>query len=131
MNAVLKHMLNCSFADLLYVRSKDSRVLQYDDTGAAFTPHKPFDEMSDTVQEYIRTTWTTNNADDFALWNRANKQLDDHIEKYTHFRRDLQYFETHLEQAAKICGFDYTDCYWNDNGCSIKCLNQYAMQHMN
>ena len=127
---ILKHMFNCSFADLLYVRSKNSRVLQYDDTGAAFTPRKRFDEMSDTVQEYIRTTWTVKNADDFALWNTANKQLDDHIQKYTDFRRDLQYFETHLEQATKKCAFDYTDCYWNDNGCSIKCLNQYAMQHM-
>lgn len=127
---ILKHMFNCSFADLLYVRSKNSRVLQYDDTGAAFTPRKRFDEMSDTVQEYIRTTWTVKNADDFALWNTANKQLDDHIQKYTDFRRDLQYFETHLEQATKKCAFDYTDCYWNDNDCSIKCLNQYAMQHM-
>lgn len=122
---ILKYMLNCSFADLLYVRSKDSSLAQ-----GGTKPYKHLNEMSDTVKEYLHTTWTVKNEDDMVLWNMANKQLDDHIQKYTHFTRDLQYFETHVKRAQEICAFDYDDCYWGDNGCSTKCLVRYAMQHM-
>ena len=122
---ILKYMLNCSFADLLYVRSKDSSMSQ-----SGTKPYKHLNEMSDTVKEYLHTTWTVNNEDDMVLWNMANKQLDGHIQKYTHFTRDLQYYETHLKRAQEICAVDYRYCYWGDNGCSTKCLNRYAMQHM-
>ena len=122
---ILKYMLNCSFADLLYVRSKDSNLSR-----GGTKPYKHLNEMSDTVKEYL-TTWAAKNEHDKFLWNMANKQLDDHIQKYTHFTRDLQYFETHVKRAQEICAFvSEIDCYWEDNGCSIKCLNRYAMQHM-
>lgn len=98
--------------------------LKKDDTGAKFVPSVLYSEQSDSVRAYLDTEFADRNAKDIEMWNEANRRLDKHIAAIPNFQHQLLEYQALQRRVKQQCPFDYGDCYWNDNGCSIKCLDR-------
>ena len=116
---------------VLYLASKNSSAGVSDGQGTTFVPHVALSDESDAVQRFAT-------GDDFRRQNRRDLAL--HIEAYGYVterfdanREVLQgcatEFAALLERSRAECGDGETekdDCYWNDNGCGVRCLDRIA-----
>lgn len=86
------------------------------------------------------------NVLDLDLYRAANLALDSHIRKIgkVRFERALETYNTLQKQADDACGTSEAanmtvgggynprqDCYWEDNGCAIKCLDIFYRANFN
>jgi hypothetical protein len=144
---VLRHRLNerklnVSLKDVLYIRTKDSRSGLLDDTNRAFVPHMPLASQGAAVRAYYESDFKAANAKDGALWDEANRRLDDAVKRIPGFQSELAQYRSLLRTANRTCGVfpgskrhgSLTSlrgatvqrglaCYWNDNGCAYSCLD--------
>eukprot|EP01084_Bolivina_argentea_P136461 240332_1 len=123
---ILSEWLNLELTDILYLKAKDSHHLTKDDHGFTLVPSVSASQQSKTVKEYINNFAKRSNAKDYALWNIVNNALDLAIQNISNFAEKLRLYQTLLKKADKHCYAmqqNLKDCYWNDNGCGITCLN--------
>lgn len=116
--------------DLLYLKSKDSNAGPgaKDDLGVVFVPRKPYAKQSPRVRAYFDSAeFMENNANDWDLWRAVNVTLNQGRELLSDETRAE--FHTMLTAAASRCREfiqEKRDCFWNDNGCGISCLDSVA-----
>ena len=81
-------------------------------------PAPPVQNLSKPIQLYLDSIFRRKNTIDEELWNIANEELDEYIAGVPHFNDTLECFQHHLHEAWHDCGYNATDCFWADNGCS-------------
>lgn len=116
-----------------YVSSKvaSDRGGRSDGAGFRFVHHKPLDQESRALQDYIANEYMADNTIDYEMIDRINKDLDVHIQAAgPQFATDLHVFKCQMKVAATVCGHHTNNqkmkCYWNDNGCNYLCLDMVA-----
>lgn len=124
---LLSWMLRVPLSDILYLKSKDSTAGGMDtSTGTAFVPHTSAEKEPEVVKLSISSAgFQANNSRDLELHILANAELD---RKWHMNRKELDArlatFKRMLAKAAQLCS-NAPPCYWNDNGCGYKCLDQH------
>eukprot|EP00924_Labyrinthula_sp_SR-Ha-C_P012675 snap_masked-scaffold_10-processed-gene-13.38-mRNA-1 protein AED:1.00 eAED:1.00 QI:0/0/0/0/1/1/2/0/420 len=134
---VLKILLDLNFGDILYVSK--AKKSGFDDKGVQFIPK----ETTESFDSYMRRK--INNLGEFMdeilyflveykLWVTIQHIGDDT------FSKELIKFRQIRTAAEKFCkgrvitpydtegNFQFgslEDCYWNDNGCGIQCMNEF------
>ena len=132
---LLRHKLgpllgNIHLGDILYLKSKDSNAGPdaRDDVGKLFVPHKPYAKQSPRVRAYFDSAeFKEKNAKDLDLWRTVNVALSQGLELLSVETRSE--YHTMLTAAASKCRefmLEKRDCFWNDNGCGISCLDSVA-----
>jgi hypothetical protein len=138
---VLAYKLNLTMNDILYIKSKDSNSSAIDQfSGHAYQPHSTLLNEEVEVKEFINSDeFRRNNFRDFELIKHVNKVLNKQIRKIgkQKFSRLLLEYQRLLGRANDLCSSpilaqyhnavditNVTDCYWRDNGCFYKCLDE-------
>mmetsp|Transcript_9090 Transcript_9090/g.15069 ORF Transcript_9090/g.15069 Transcript_9090/m.15069 type:complete len:318 (-) Transcript_9090:1306-2259(-) len=121
----LKSLLpsSVSLYDCLYLKSKDSNSLDVDDIGRKFTPNPGMKGLSEDLKQKLLDFASSYMSEDLKIYDMARKKLDSMIAGIPNFQKDLQIYQNLLHEANASCLFDYKDCYWNDNGCGVTCLD--------
>jgi hypothetical protein len=105
-----------------------------DGAGYKQVHHIPADQEPQALQDYIADEFPAANDLDYGIITRVNKHLDDAVAKIgrTQFDQELSLLTAQLKIVKQVCGVhaDSTKmvCYWNDNGCNYKCLDQVAVE---
>ena len=131
---LLASMLRLPLSQVLYLKSKDSHVVNstdYDFPGAKPMPHPPLAEESLVVrQEVASERFKTRNKLDFALHTFAGAELDRRwAANRAELDEQLARFKAMREKAEGLCKGDTQEtkaCYWKDNGCAYQCLDRIA-----
>lgn len=120
-----------ALGDILYLASKDSSRRK------GLVPNKGYAEQSPRVREFFDSEqFTQSNAVDFALWRVANTLLDRQITAVGRAKlaREIAEYKRMLRVADARCYAENMqhgsvhDCYFNDNGCGIACLDRVARE---
>ena len=127
---VLASLLGVPLGSVLYLASKNSSAGGSDGQGTTFVPHVALSDESDAVQRFAT-------GDHFRMQNSRDLAL--HIEAYSYVterfdanREVLQgratEFAALLDRSRAECdgATEKGDCYWNDNGCGVRCLDRIA-----
>ena len=95
--------------------------------------HPPLEREPFVVQEYVKNEFRKKNALDYELYEttraRLAKQLEGLEESKILYKEMLQKVAERCspEASAKsVEGAFEGDCYWNDNGCAVGCIDGYA-----
>ena len=139
---LLALQLNITMCDVLYLKAKDSHDDRKDSKNQLFVPHPGLANESITVQNYAKSEeFVGANQLDYALIQQVNILLDEKIHRLLgKDKYDIMYpvFAKYLKEATHTCYpkdnsnlslKDVTECYWNDNGCGYKCLDQFCVDH--
>jgi hypothetical protein len=95
---------------VLYVHSKDN---------SENACHHP-QTLTPRVRQYRDEVFRPENGRDYDLWRRTVKDIDHRIARH---RPKFREFQALVNRTIARCPFDWKDCYWNDNGCSIQCIH--------
>ena len=123
----MKFLFSLKFRDILHMSAK----IRSDNPKSAGRLHEPGPDL----QRYMAEDFYEKSRVDRALHAGANARLDSTIARYGDaFHDELERFETMMVEAIQFCGFPITtqefnrnrDCYWKDNGCGFKCLDEFA-----
>lgn len=139
---VLAYKLQLSLCDILYIKSKDSSSQTFDDRGFPVVKHMKLSEESKELKAFINGTFLKNNALDYVLYNLVDSRLNKDIALINErennlFDAWLQIFKKYLKIAESTCMpntaqtslMNATECYFNDNGCGYKCLDNLCDAH--
>ena len=95
---------------VLYVHSKDS---------SENACHHP-QTLTPRVRQYRDEVFRPENGRDYHLWRRTVEDIDHRIARH---RPKFREFQALVNRTIARCPFDWKDCYWDDNGCSIQCIH--------
>ena len=133
---LLRHKLapllgHIRLGDILYLKSKDSNAGPgvKDDIGAVFVPRKPLAQQSPRVRAFFDSAeFKENNARDWDLWRTVNATVDQEINQLLSAETRAEYHKMLTDAKSKCRKFmeEKRDCFWNDNGCGISCLDSVA-----
>ena len=124
---VLAHRLGLDIEDMLYLKAKDSHLLERDNLGHHFVPSVPVKNQSESVQQYLKEKWYGLNAVDYVLWDKVNEQIDRQIAEIDGFDDDLHRYKALLETVQNQCGYlqnKRVDCLYGDVGCGQQCIGE-------
>ena len=106
-------------ATFAYTKAKDMHHM--------FPSIKPKEEP-ETVQNYLESEeFAQQNDLDQQFYNKVNNTLDYYIEQIPQFHTTLQQYHNMLQIIEKECtkeNYPIENCYWNDNGCMIDCIDK-------
>ena len=128
---LLTHALpmNVSLGDVLYLKAKDStKTGMQDGKGRKITGSLPYSQQSQRVRDVVEKEFKPNNERDYALWTAINARLDrlgDTLGR-DKLAKELESYKAMLAEAESKCGgfaINQTDCFFNDIGCGISCLD--------
>lgn len=126
---MLKLMLNLTYSDILYLRSKDADYTDIDDRGSKMVKPPNMEELGADVTNHL----LNNAATDLKLYERVDEELTRaKAILEPEFSITLAKFKHYLKGAQKVCALDRqrynkdVQCYWNDNGCNFQCLDSYT-----
>eukprot|EP00924_Labyrinthula_sp_SR-Ha-C_P012878 snap_masked-scaffold_12-processed-gene-1.48-mRNA-1 protein AED:1.00 eAED:1.00 QI:0/-1/0/0/-1/1/1/0/424 len=135
---VLKNILGLEYSDILFIGDSKTNG-GYDDQGAKI--HKTI--ITDGVQQALdKKAKSFKYFFDQKVWDAADKKLTQTIEHMgvDKIEKEVAEFKSLQLEAEEYCKgrihFPYDvngkkdklaakDCYWNDNGCGIPCLNEF------
>ena len=128
---LLRHALpmEVTLGDVLYLKAKDSsKTGMRDGKGRKITSNVPYSKQSQRVRDAVDKEFKSNNERDYALWNAINARLDRLGEKVGKGKlaKELTSYKEMLAEAEGKCGgfaTNQTDCFFDDIGCGIKCLD--------
>ena len=135
---VLKHKLNLSLADVLFMRVKVSAEGRRDNTGKVPVPNKPLRLWSDRVKAVLGgQAFAHRSSEDFKLWRSANTSLNQAIDAIGArvFSSELAKYRNHLAQVSIKCSpppsvsFEQLCCLYRDAGCGYLCIEEYSATH--
>jgi len=126
---LLASMLRVPLAHVLFLKAKVSTEGgAHDGLGIAFVPHPPLDEEPPSVQdEAWSASFNASNRNDYELYHAANAELERRwAANRAVLDANLRTFRSMLMRAKELCGnWTSEDCYWNDNGCGVECLDSH------
>ena len=125
---LLSRQLGVPLTDLLYLPTKVSGQAATDkqDQGKVQWPHPPLSEEPAEVQEAAKRLAKTN---DGQLVRDAKQQFDEQVAaEGGSFPDDVAKFKNMLRKVAAECSSHFKEaCYWNDNGCGEKCIDELVL----
>eukprot|EP00924_Labyrinthula_sp_SR-Ha-C_P012871 snap_masked-scaffold_12-processed-gene-1.30-mRNA-1 protein AED:1.00 eAED:1.00 QI:0/-1/0/0/-1/1/1/0/396 len=135
---VLKNILGLKLTDILFIGNSKTNG-GYDDLG--FQIKKTV--LTPAVQEALDSKGTSfKYFYDEKIWEAADKKLTKTIEHlgFDTISKQVEEFNSLQQEAEAYCKgrihfpfnkngnrdpYAYQDCYWNDNGCGILCLDEF------
>jgi hypothetical protein len=135
---VLAYLLNLSYCDILYIKTKDSnsKYFRRDEVGYLLTPHPHILTEEKSIIEYANSSiFFQRNEIDYGLYKYANRQIDNIINTIgvSNFKLKLEKYRKLLTLSLKICvPLELQDkppnkvlkCYEGDMGCGYDCLDK-------
>lgn len=136
---VFKILNNLTFSDILRVGNSKSHG-SFDDTGVKIVPTT----KSPKVLEFLQNRFNLSVFVDIHLYNAINKVLDETIhfigreivDNQLYLYKDLlsdvnrycqgRVFPPFSNEGTNQKALSKADCYWNDNGCGVQCMDEYV-----
>eukprot|EP00730_Choanoeca_flexa_P011140 TRINITY_DN23867_c0_g1_i1.p1 TRINITY_DN23867_c0_g1~~TRINITY_DN23867_c0_g1_i1.p1 ORF type:complete len:653 (+),score=83.67 TRINITY_DN23867_c0_g1_i1:72-2030(+) len=135
---VLKHLLNLTLPDMLYLSAKKADEERVDNTGRKQQANPPTHLWSTRVQQVLTSQqFHDNNQQDYELWQHANTSLDAAITAIgpERFNADLLAYRRHLRAVSEQCSpppgqsLQTLCCLYTDSGCGYMCIERYVEEH--
>lgn len=132
---VLADILNVSLTDVLFISAKlsDQQSTWTTKPGEkqnhTAVPHRPLAQEPAAVREYVTNEFRKMNPLDYDLYDTVRSRLNQQMLTHKFLQeRVIVYKDMHREVKERCANTPDTkrDCYWNDNGCGIACIDNYA-----